>query len=143
MPDRVFDCGMAGGFVRDIERDEGGGAAAASIAATAAADFSALRAAIASLAPAAASPCAMPSPMPPLPPVTSATRPERSKGVMFHIPLSAASHWLEVGRASFETPAARAFRMTFFLNAIQATRHPEECPKGASRRAQDANATAS
>src|SRR4029077_1250248 len=45
--------------------------------------FSALRAANTSTAaPAAARPRAMPSPIPPLPPVTTATRPERSKGVI-------------------------------------------------------------
>src|SRR5438094_8392347 len=46
---------------------------------TAAAFFLASRPAIATLAPARASPCAMPRPMPPLPPVTSAAFPVRSK----------------------------------------------------------------
>src|SRR5438477_11604995 len=45
---------------------------------TALSDFSRLRAAMTTAAPAAASPFAMPSPMPPLPPVTIATRPDRS-----------------------------------------------------------------
>ena len=45
---------------------------------TAAGDFSALRAATTTRAPARASPRAMPSPMPPLPPVTIATLPLRS-----------------------------------------------------------------
>src|SRR4051812_25466933 len=45
---------------------------------TAASDFLALRAATTTAAPAAARPRAMPSPMPPLPPVTTATLPLRS-----------------------------------------------------------------
>src|SRR5262249_54091879 len=53
--------------------------------ATAAAAFPALRAATATLAPAAASPRAMPSPIPPLPPVTMATRPVRSNMVIKHL----------------------------------------------------------
>src|SRR6202048_3527344 len=50
--------------------------------ATAAAAFSALRAATTTRVPAAASPRAMPSPIPPLPPVTTATRPLRSNMVI-------------------------------------------------------------
>src|ERR1700733_8977487 len=46
--------------------------------AAAAIDFASLRPTIAILAPASASPRAMPRPMPPLPPVTSATLPRRS-----------------------------------------------------------------
>src|SRR5262245_21925226 len=46
--------------------------------------FSALRPQIETLQPAALSACAMPSPIPPLPPVTTATRPERSKMVMVY-----------------------------------------------------------
>src|SRR5580765_6937830 len=46
----------------------------------AAALFCALRPATTTFAPAAARPRAMPRPMPPLPPVTTATRPFRSKG---------------------------------------------------------------
>src|SRR5712691_2842160 len=48
--------------------------------ATAASDFSRLRAAMTTAAPAAARPSAMPRPIPPLPPVTIATRPVRSNG---------------------------------------------------------------
>ncbi len=44
--------------------------------------FSALRPQIETLQPLKASAWAMPSPMPPLPPVMTATRPERSKMVM-------------------------------------------------------------
>ena len=44
--------------------------------------FSALRPQIETLQPAAASACAMPRPMPPLPPVMTATRPVRSKILM-------------------------------------------------------------
>src|SRR5215469_17091407 len=53
--------------------------------ATAASAFSALRAATTTLAPAAASPFAMPSPIPPLPPVTTATRPVRSNMLIKHL----------------------------------------------------------
>jgi hypothetical protein len=57
---------------------------------TAAADFAWLRPTTAMAAPASASPRAMPSPMPPLPPVTIATLPRRSNGldVMVSFPLS-------------------------------------------------------
>src|SRR5947207_15423846 len=51
--------------------------------ATAAADFASLRPTIAMPAPASANPCAMPRPMPPLPPVTIATLPPRSNGSVF------------------------------------------------------------
>src|SRR4029077_19377997 len=34
-------------------------------------------------------------------------------------------------------PLCRLLRMTFLLNSIKYTRHPEERPKGASRRKQD------
>src|ERR1700730_4786099 len=50
--------------------------------ATAASAFSALRAATTTRVPATASPRAMPSPIPPLPPVTTATRPLRSNMVI-------------------------------------------------------------
>src|SRR5262249_46394914 len=50
--------------------------------ATAASALARLRAAIATAAPACAKPRAMPSPMPPLPPVTSATLPGRSRSFM-------------------------------------------------------------
>src|SRR5947209_10076484 len=46
-------------------------------------DFVSLRPTTAMSAPASASPRAIPSPMPPLPPVTMATLPERSKGAFF------------------------------------------------------------
>ena len=49
---------------------------------TAAAPLVALRPASTTVAPAAAIPSAMPSPMPPLPPVTIATRPDRSNKLM-------------------------------------------------------------
>src|ERR1700744_958714 len=49
--------------------------------------FSALRPQIETLQPAATSACAMPRPIPPLPPVITAVRPERSKMLIgrFHI----------------------------------------------------------
>src|SRR6202158_2675051 len=49
--------------------------------------FLRLRLHIETLPPAAASACAMPSPMPPLPPVMTATRPDRSKMLIgcFHL----------------------------------------------------------
>jgi hypothetical protein len=53
-----------------------------SSSASAAAFFASLRPAIATSAPARAKPLAMPRPMPPLPPVTSATLPLRSNGFM-------------------------------------------------------------
>src|SRR5205823_7800666 len=52
------------------------------IVAAALAFFSALRPQIETLHPAAAKACAMPRPMPPFPPVMTATRPERSKMLM-------------------------------------------------------------
>src|SRR5438045_4673689 len=55
---------------------------AAPSAATADAAFSGLLAATTTRAPHAASPRAMPSPIPPLPPVTTATRPVRSNMVI-------------------------------------------------------------
>src|ERR1700682_4697020 len=57
---------------------------------------SALRPQIETLHPAAASACAMPSPMPPLPPVMTATRPDRSNRLIgcFHL------LWRALGRAS-------------------------------------------
>ena len=55
-------------------------APAASSSATAPAVLSGLRAATATLAPARANPSAMPLPIPPFPPVTSATFPSRSNG---------------------------------------------------------------
>src|ERR1035437_3584572 len=61
-------------------------APSASSAFTAAAFLPALRPAIASAAPACASPVAMPRPMPPLPPVTIATRPLRSNGLLMLFP---------------------------------------------------------
>src|SRR5215471_18794423 len=54
-------------------------------AASAAPAFSALRAATTTAAPAAANPFAMPSPIPPLPPVTTATRPDRSNMRIRHL----------------------------------------------------------
>src|SRR5258708_29389934 len=78
----------------------------AAIVAAARAFFSALRPQIETLHPAAASACAMPSPMPPLPPVTTATRLVRSKiliGVSWKFPWRFASAWRAavrpVGRA--------------------------------------------
>src|SRR5258708_23653468 len=78
----------------------------AAIVAAARAFFSALRPQIETLHPAAASACAMPSPMPPLPPVTTATRLVRSKiliGVSWKFPWCFASAWRAavrpVGRA--------------------------------------------
>src|SRR6185312_5371666 len=59
--------------------------------AVAAAALSRLRAAMTMVAPALARPRAMPSPMPPLPPVTSATRPVRSNGLAA---MASASHAL-------------------------------------------------
>src|SRR6202163_2368645 len=58
--------------------------------------LSALRPQIETLHPAAASACAMPSPMPPLPPVMTATRPVRSNRLIgcFHL------IWRALGRAS-------------------------------------------
>src|SRR3954462_11228242 len=58
--------------------------------ATAAADFVSLRPTMAMSAPASASPRAMPSPIPPLPPVTIATLPRRSKSavVIAGVPLA-------------------------------------------------------
>src|SRR5262249_14603553 len=61
-------------------------APSASRSLTAAALFSALRAATTIAAPACASPRAIPRPMPPLPPVTIATRPFRSKSFMAGLP---------------------------------------------------------
>ena len=58
--------------------------------------FSALRPQIETLQPAAASACAMPRPMPPLPPVMTATRPVRSKILMSVSSLV----WRALGRAS-------------------------------------------
>src|SRR5437763_12286262 len=57
--------------------------------ATAALDFASLRPTTATAAPASARPRAMPSPMPPLPPVTIATLPVRSNGfdVMVRFPV--------------------------------------------------------
>src|SRR3981189_3613295 len=49
---------------------------------TAAALFASSRPAMTIAAPASARPCAMPKPMPPLPPVTTATRPLRSKSAI-------------------------------------------------------------
>jgi hypothetical protein len=43
----------------------------------------------ATAAPAAASPLAMPRPIPPLPPVTTATRPVRSNNVIGNLPIAA------------------------------------------------------
>ena len=48
--------------------------------------FSALRPQIETLQPLDASACAMPSPIPPLPPVMTATRPERSKMLIWAFP---------------------------------------------------------
>src|ERR1700733_13685389 len=56
------------------------------IEAAAALFFSALRPQIETLHPAAAKACAMPRPMPPLPPVMTALRPERSKMFMAVFP---------------------------------------------------------
>src|SRR6185436_1319929 len=56
-----------------------------SSSATAAADLASLRPTTAIAAPACARPRAMPSPMPPLPPVTMATLPVRSKGPVFMV----------------------------------------------------------
>src|SRR5262245_7999888 len=63
---------------------------------TAAADFASLRPTTAMSAPASASPRAMPRPMPPLPPVTIATLPVRSKGfvVIFCFSISCSAHAL-------------------------------------------------
>src|SRR5829696_1093994 len=71
--------------------------------ATAASDFSRLRAATTTVAPAAARPRAMPSPMPPLPPVTIATRPERSKSRIAALPAAAGGH-----HRHQKSPATRA-----------------------------------
>src|SRR6185437_6573947 len=49
---------------------------------TAAALFASSRPATMTAAPASARPCAMPKPIPPLPPVTTATRPPRSKSAI-------------------------------------------------------------
>src|SRR5689334_1267974 len=67
---------------------------------TAVADFASLRPTTAIWAPASASPRARPSPMPPLPPVTIATLPERSKSfvVIRCVPLS--RHAQDSSRAS-------------------------------------------
>ena len=58
-----------------------------SSSATASADLASLRPTTAIAAPACASPRAMPSPMPPLPPVTTATLPVRSNGFVFMVVL--------------------------------------------------------
>ena len=58
---------------------------------------------MATLAPAAASPCAMPSPMPPLPPVTSAALPFRSKRFILRL-----SNTCQ--RQVIRRPASRAVR---------------------------------
>ena len=80
------DHGGDGRLVGDVG-DDGDrlGAALRSSSATAAADFASLRPTIATAAPASASPRAMPSPMPPLPPVTIATLPLRSNSPVFMV----------------------------------------------------------
>ena len=72
-------------LVGDVGRDRNRLGAAFLSSATAAADLASLRPTTAIAAPASASPRAMPSPMPPLPPVTIATLPVRSKSCAVHI----------------------------------------------------------
>ena len=55
-------------------------------------------------------------------------------------PFGSASVWLEKRRTSFETPAARAPQDDVLLDRHQDLRHPEERPKGASRRTHNADA---
>src|ERR1700730_7855953 len=76
--------------------------------------LSARRPAITIAAPAAASPCAIPNPMPALPPVMAATRPARSKSFIARLPPSLSSDAREVlatanaERAALHPKAARA-----------------------------------
>src|SRR5262249_58076251 len=78
---------------------------------TAASPFLALRPASTTTAPANARPCAMPSPMPPLPPVTIAMRPERSKRL--------------IGSLSYDCPPATLLLLRL-MQATQGANHALE-----------------
>ena len=76
--------------------------------AAAASDFASLRPTTATSAPASASPRAMPRPMPPLPPVTMATLPARSKSLVAIFDVLVASSNACRARSGRARPSARA-----------------------------------
>src|SRR4051812_71446 len=79
-------------------------APACASSATAACDFASLRPTIATAAPAAANPRAIPSPMPPLPPVTMATWPQRSNSSVFMVVIPWLSSAADLGGSAVALP---------------------------------------
>src|SRR6266702_629856 len=96
---------------------------------TAAADFASLRPTIAIAAPASANPLAMPSPMPPLPPVITATLPMRSNGSVFMVVVRLAQDVSRALALPDQDQADRAQRRTI-SRPLDLVDHEARCRPG-------------